>query len=372
MTPTPARVLERAVDCLTEAGRRAELGQQGGQRAGPAHLRASGRAGTARPRALTDWPSMPSEAVLSMHVRHLLMADVSVRRDLPGLRPPDAGRRPPTAQRPGHLRTPDGAIVTVGAQARGAQVAGQRARCDPRHRGHARAPRPARRAAVRRAGHRARPRRHRPAAQPAARRRPIECARGAAQRPSPTARRRPHVRCDRAARDRRCVHALHRGTPAARRPHLAPPAPMHRGARLDGPSPTWHAARIKAKRARYAAESVAPIFGKDMKQRFADRLADVTELLGRPSGRPRRPGASCGSWPAIPRRDGLTGLLARPAVRVRGRRGDHRPLPIRGAVAVGPAVRQEDAASPDPWRETTSSARPAWCWSVTTAASRSC
>jgi CHAD domain-containing protein len=52
-----------------------------------------------------------------------------------------------------------------------------------------------------------------------------------------------------------------------------------RGLEIDGPSPTWHAARIKAKRARYAAESVAEIFGKDMK-RHARRLSDVTELLG--------------------------------------------------------------------------------------------
>ena len=48
---------------------------------------------------------------------------------------------------------------------------------------------------------------------------------------------------------------------------------------LDGPSPTWHAARIKAKRARYSADAVAAIFGKDM-QRYAERLSDVTELLG--------------------------------------------------------------------------------------------
>ena len=52
-----------------------------------------------------------------------------------------------------------------------------------------------------------------------------------------------------------------------------------RALELDGPSPTWHAARIKAKRARYAADAVAPIFGKDMKQ-HARMLADVTELLG--------------------------------------------------------------------------------------------
>ena len=52
-----------------------------------------------------------------------------------------------------------------------------------------------------------------------------------------------------------------------------------RALELDGPSPTWHAARIKAKRARYAADAVAPIFGKDMKQ-HARMLAEVTELLG--------------------------------------------------------------------------------------------
>jgi CHAD domain-containing protein len=48
---------------------------------------------------------------------------------------------------------------------------------------------------------------------------------------------------------------------------------------LDGESLTWHLARIKAKRARYAAESVAGIFGKSM-AKMADDLADVTELLG--------------------------------------------------------------------------------------------
>ena len=48
---------------------------------------------------------------------------------------------------------------------------------------------------------------------------------------------------------------------------------------LDGPSPTWHAARIKAKQARYAADAVAPIFGKDM-SRYAARMSEVTELLG--------------------------------------------------------------------------------------------
>ena len=43
---------------------------------------------------------------------------------------------------------------------------------------------------------------------------------------------------------------------------------------LDGESVTWHLARIKAKRARYAAESVAGIFGKRMR-RVAESLAAV-------------------------------------------------------------------------------------------------
>jgi CHAD domain-containing protein len=51
------------------------------------------------------------------------------------------------------------------------------------------------------------------------------------------------------------------------------------GLELDGPSVTWHEARIKAKRARYAAESVSGIFGKRMDRLSVD-LADVTDLLG--------------------------------------------------------------------------------------------
>jgi CHAD domain-containing protein len=47
----------------------------------------------------------------------------------------------------------------------------------------------------------------------------------------------------------------------------------------DGPSEPWHRARITAKRARYAVESVTGIFGRDM-DKLADRLADVTEVLG--------------------------------------------------------------------------------------------
>jgi CHAD domain-containing protein len=51
------------------------------------------------------------------------------------------------------------------------------------------------------------------------------------------------------------------------------------GLELDGPSVTWHEARIKAKRARYAAESVADIFGSKMVALAGD-LALVTDLLG--------------------------------------------------------------------------------------------
>jgi len=49
--------------------------------------------------------------------------------------------------------------------------------------------------------------------------------------------------------------------------------------RLDGPSDDWHEARIRAKKARYAAEAVAPVMGDHVK-RFAKALAGVTEVLG--------------------------------------------------------------------------------------------
>lgn len=49
--------------------------------------------------------------------------------------------------------------------------------------------------------------------------------------------------------------------------------------RLDGPSPPWHEARIRAKKARYAAEAVAPVLGDRLKQ-FAKSLSSVTEVLG--------------------------------------------------------------------------------------------
>lgn len=47
----------------------------------------------------------------------------------------------------------------------------------------------------------------------------------------------------------------------------------------DGDAHPWHEARIIAKRARYAAEMVAPVFGRPAK-RLAESLEGVTELLG--------------------------------------------------------------------------------------------
>lgn len=47
----------------------------------------------------------------------------------------------------------------------------------------------------------------------------------------------------------------------------------------DGDSQEWHRARIRAKRARYAVEVVAPLLGADVR-RFAQRLESVTEILG--------------------------------------------------------------------------------------------
>jgi inorganic triphosphatase YgiF len=46
-----------------------------------------------------------------------------------------------------------------------------------------------------------------------------------------------------------------------------------------GSDDPWHEARIRAKRVRYAAEAVAPVWGDDA-IRFARRLAKITEVLG--------------------------------------------------------------------------------------------
>jgi CHAD domain-containing protein len=48
---------------------------------------------------------------------------------------------------------------------------------------------------------------------------------------------------------------------------------------LDGPSDDWHETRITAKRARYAAEALVPVFGAPAKG-LATALSNVTEQLG--------------------------------------------------------------------------------------------
>ncbi len=48
---------------------------------------------------------------------------------------------------------------------------------------------------------------------------------------------------------------------------------------LHGPADEWHETRITAKRARYAAEALAPVFGASAKG-LASSLGDVTEQLG--------------------------------------------------------------------------------------------
>ncbi len=52
-----------------------------------------------------------------------------------------------------------------------------------------------------------------------------------------------------------------------------------RGLQLEGPSETWHQARIAAKRARYAAGAVIPVFGHPAKE-LEGALSEVTEVLG--------------------------------------------------------------------------------------------
>ncbi len=48
---------------------------------------------------------------------------------------------------------------------------------------------------------------------------------------------------------------------------------------LEGPAQPWHDARIAAKRARYTAEALVPVFGTSAKK-IATALAQVTEILG--------------------------------------------------------------------------------------------
>lgn len=47
----------------------------------------------------------------------------------------------------------------------------------------------------------------------------------------------------------------------------------------DAPDDVWHAARLTAKRVRYAAEAVAPVLGGDVKA-FAKQIEKITEILG--------------------------------------------------------------------------------------------
>jgi CHAD domain-containing protein len=49
--------------------------------------------------------------------------------------------------------------------------------------------------------------------------------------------------------------------------------------RQNGADDDWHAARIRAKQARYAAEALVPVFGRPAK-RLAKQLERITELLG--------------------------------------------------------------------------------------------
>jgi inorganic triphosphatase YgiF len=55
-----------------------------------------------------------------------------------------------------------------------------------------------------------------------------------------------------------------------------------RGLRPDSPDGAFHAVRIRSKRARYAAEAVAPSLGdgEDSAARFAEKAADIQDVLG--------------------------------------------------------------------------------------------
>lgn len=86
-----------------------------------------------------------------------------------------------------------------------------------------------------------------------------------------------------AARDPRLTDAASQPASTA-----LPPLVAHAWRRLakdvrrlaeDSPSEPWHEARIAAKRARYAAEAVAPVLGSDF-ERLGGALAQVTDILG--------------------------------------------------------------------------------------------
>ncbi len=195
-------------------GCRAELGQQGGQRArarAPPSRRTSRSCRSPGPTGLAV---DAIRAVLSLHVRHLLLADVAVRRDLPDsvhqmrvaarrLRSALATFAPLMQEEPaGALREELKWIASELGAIRDTEVMLDRL---DRHAGQlddeadtARA-----RAAID------------PLLDPAPVGRAVQRARRAAQRPAPAARRRPHVRRDRPARDRRRLRDV-RGRAAAR------------------------------------------------------------------------------------------------------------------------------------------------------------
>ena len=52
-----------------------------------------------------------------------------------------------------------------------------------------------------------------------------------------------------------------------------------RALRSNSPDTEWHAVRIRAKHCRYAAEAVAPVYGRRAK-RFAAAIAALQDLLG--------------------------------------------------------------------------------------------
>ena len=104
---------------------------------------------------------------------------------------------------------------------------------------------------------------------------------------------------DEALRSERYVSLLSALVEAAQHPHLSTTAAERadtvlpslvtktwkrlakdvRGLDLEGSDDSWHEARIAAKRARYAAEAVVPVFGAPAKK-WVRQMESITELLG--------------------------------------------------------------------------------------------
>ena len=111
---------------------------------------------------------------------------------------------------------------------------------------------------------------------------------------------------------------------------------------LEGVSETWHQARIAAKRARYAAGAVIPVFGEPAEV-LEESLSDVTDDAGRTPGRVRGAGRDSGDRRAAGRR---WRHRVRPgaAARARVRRRDSLPARIRPTVARRQAREQAGSA----------------------------